>query len=98
MAGGSLNEAYEEAVAREQAASSIEGRAATLRTAAPDLSEKVSGAARERGSLFQPDVADEGVGVPVHEFPVGAASAVDLGNAQRPVLVREPAHLTALPL
>ena len=40
----------------------------------------------------------ERVGVPVHEQPFPSFPAIDLGDAQGPLLVRQPADLAVLPL
>jgi hypothetical protein len=41
---------------------------------------------------------DERVGMPIQQLPFGSVTAVDLGDPQRPFLVRQTAHLPVLPL
>jgi hypothetical protein len=55
-------------------------------------------AAGEDGRLLQADGMDERIGAAMHEEPVGAVAAIDLGHPQRPVLVGQTADLTVLPL
>jgi hypothetical protein len=55
-------------------------------------------ASRKGGGPLQADIAHERVGMPVDELPRAAAPAVNLGDAQRPVLLRQPTHAPTLPL
>jgi hypothetical protein len=50
------------------------------------------------GRLLQVDGMDERVGVAMHHLPVGPVAAINLGDAQRPVLVGQAADLPVLPL
>jgi hypothetical protein len=41
----------------------------------------------DRGCLFQADAVRERIGMPMHELPFGPFTAIDLCDAQRPVLL-----------
>ena len=62
-----------------------------------DAQERRS-AAGEHGRLLQVDGLDERIGVAMHHPPVGAVAAINLGDAQRPVLIGQAADLPVLPL
>jgi hypothetical protein len=56
------------------------------------------GTARKSRRLLKGDAADEGIGMPVRQLPFGPIFPIDLGHAQRPVLLRQAADFSALSL
>ncbi len=56
------------------------------------------GSKGERGRFLQADAPHERVGMPMREPPLGAVAAVDEGDAQRLVLLRQAADLDMAPL